>query len=61
MYRLRILLARLRNAFRDQRLIAILAVGIGAATAIYGLIDACLHGSNTYPLVDRREVVRASG
>jgi putative ABC transport system permease protein len=41
-------------------IIAILAVGIGSGTAIYSLIDACLLHSNTYPVVDRWEVVRAS-
>ena len=40
-------------------IILILAVGIGAGTAIYSLIDACLLRSNTYPVVDRWEVVRA--
>jgi putative ABC transport system permease protein len=40
-------------------IIAILAVGIGSSTAIYSLIDACLLRSNTYPVVDRWEVVRA--
>ncbi len=41
-------------------IITILATGIGSATAIYSLIDACLLHSNTYPVVDRWEVVRAS-
>jgi predicted permease len=41
-------------------IIAILAIGIGSGTAIYSLIDACLLHSNTYPVVDRWEVVRAS-
>jgi predicted permease len=40
-------------------IILILAVGIGAGTAIYSLIDACLLRSNTYPVVDRWDVVRA--
>jgi putative ABC transport system permease protein len=40
-------------------IVAILAVGIGAGTAIYSLIDACLLHSNTYPVVDRWEVVHA--
>ena len=40
-------------------IILILAVGIGAGTAIYSLIDACLLHSNTYPVVDRWDVVRA--
>src|SRR5215472_7616453 len=40
-------------------IIAILAVGIGSSMAIYSLIDACLLRSNTYPVVDRWEVVRA--
>ncbi len=40
-------------------IILILAVGIGSGTAIYSLIDACLLHSNTYPVVDRWEVVRA--
>jgi predicted permease len=41
-------------------IIAILAIGIGSGTAIYSLIDACLLHSNTYPVVDRWEVVRAA-
>jgi predicted permease len=41
-------------------IVAILAIGIGSGTAIYSLIDACLLHSNTYPVVDRWEVVRAS-
>jgi putative ABC transport system permease protein len=40
-------------------IISILAIGIGAGTAIYSLIDACLLRSNTYPVVDRWDVVRA--
>jgi predicted permease len=40
-------------------IIAILAIGIGSGTAIYSLIDACLLHSNTYPVVDRWEVVHA--
>jgi hypothetical protein len=40
-------------------IILILAVGIGSGTAIYSLIDACLLRSNTYPVVDRWDVVRA--
>ena len=40
-------------------IILILAVGIGAGTAIYSLIDACILRSNTYPVVDRFDVVRA--
>jgi putative ABC transport system permease protein len=40
-------------------ILAILAVGIGSGAAIYSLIDACLLRSNTYPVVDRWEVVRA--
>src|ERR1700727_3065400 len=40
-------------------IILILAIGIGAGTAIYSLIDACLLRSNTYPVVDRFDVVRA--
>jgi len=40
-------------------IIAILAIGIGSGTAIYSLIDACLLRSNTYPVVNRWEVVRA--
>jgi len=40
--------------------VAILAVGIGAGTSLYSLIDACLiRTSITYPVVDRWEVVRA--
>ena len=41
-------------------IIGILAIGIGSATTIYSLIDACLLRSITYPVVDRWEVVRAS-
>src|ERR1700733_3197253 len=40
-------------------IILILAIGIGAGTAIYSLIDACLLHSTTYPVVDRWDVVRA--
>ncbi len=40
-------------------IILILAIGIGSGTAIYSLIDACLLRSNTYPVVDRWDVVRA--
>ena len=40
-------------------IILILAIGIGSSTAIYSLIDACLLRSNTYPVVDRWDVVRA--
>jgi putative ABC transport system permease protein len=40
-------------------IILILAIGIGSGTAIYSLIDACLLRSNTYPVVDRFDVVRA--
>jgi putative ABC transport system permease protein len=40
-------------------IILILAVGIGSGTAIYSLIDACLLRSNTYPVVDRWDVIRA--
>jgi predicted permease len=52
-----------RMLWRDRSLAAvivlILAVGIGSATAIYSLVDACLLHSNTYPVVDRWVVVRA--
>src|SRR6202041_3887348 len=37
---------------------AILAIGIGSATAVYSLIDACLVYSK-YPVVDRWDVVHA--
>ncbi|MGH9745185.1 MAG: ADOP family duplicated permease [Candidatus Acidiferrales bacterium] len=40
-------------------IVTILAIGIGSATAIYSLIDACLLHSNTYPVVDRWEAVHA--
>ena len=40
-------------------IILILAIGIGSGAAIYSLIDACLLHSNTYPVVDRWDVVRA--
>ena len=40
-------------------IIAILAVGIGAGTSIYSLIDACLVRSITYPVVDRWVAVHA--
>jgi putative ABC transport system permease protein len=40
-------------------IVLILALAIGAGTAIYSLIDACLLRSNTYPVVDRFDVVRA--
>jgi predicted permease len=40
-------------------IILILAIGIGSGAAIYSLIDACLLRSNTYPVVDRWDVVRA--
>jgi predicted permease len=40
-------------------IVAILAIGIGSGTAIYSLIDACLLHSNTYPVVDRWDVVHA--
>jgi predicted permease len=41
-------------------IIAILSVCIGAGTAIYSLIDACLLRSVPYPVADRWEIVRAS-
>jgi predicted permease len=49
---------------KDVRLsaviIAILAVGIGAGTSLYSLIDACLIRSGiTHPVADRWEIVRA--
>jgi predicted permease len=40
-------------------IIAILAIGIGAGTSIYSLIDACLVRSITYPVVDRWVAVHA--
>jgi hypothetical protein len=40
-------------------IVLILAIGIGSGTAIYSLIDACLLHSNTYPEVDRWDVVHA--
>lgn len=40
-------------------IVAILAIGTGSGTAIYSLIDACLLHSNTYPVVDRWDVVHA--
>jgi predicted permease len=41
-------------------IVTILAVGIGAGTSLYSLIDACLvRTSITHPIVDRWEVVRA--
>ena len=40
-------------------IVAILAIGIGSGTAIYSLIDACLLHSNTYPVVERWDVVHA--
>src|ERR1700746_1651147 len=39
-------------------IVAILAIGIGSATAVYSLIDACLIYSK-YPVVDRWDVVHA--
>src|SRR4029079_9024832 len=49
--------------WRDRSLAAvivlILVVGIGSATAIYSLVDACLLHSNDYPVVDRCVVVHA--
>jgi len=40
-------------------IVTILAIGIGSATAVYSLIDACLLHSKTYPVVDRWDVVHA--
>jgi hypothetical protein len=40
-------------------IVAILAIGIGSATAVYSLIDACLLHSKRYPVVDRWDVVHA--
>ena len=40
-------------------IVFILAIGIGAGTAIYSLIDACLLHSHIYPVVDRWDVVHA--
>jgi predicted permease len=40
-------------------IVLILAIGIGSATAVYSLIDACLLHSITYPVVSRWEVVHA--
>ncbi|HYL67844.1 MAG TPA: ABC transporter permease, partial [Candidatus Limnocylindria bacterium] len=40
-------------------IVVILAIGIGSGTAVYSLIDACLLHSNTYPVVDRWDVVHA--
>ena len=52
-----------RMLWRDRGLatviVLILVVGIGSATAIYSLVDACLLHSNNYPVVDRWVVVRA--
>jgi putative ABC transport system permease protein len=52
----------MRTLWRDRSLasviVLILAVGIGSATAIYSLVDACLLHSNNYPVVDRWVVVR---
>jgi len=39
-------------------IVTILAIGIGSATAVYSLIDACLIYSK-YPVVDRWDVVHA--
>src|SRR5215469_832133 len=39
-------------------IVAILAIGIGSATAVYSLIDACLLYSK-YPVTDRWDVVHA--
>jgi predicted permease len=49
-----------KHAALSAIIVAILAVGIGAGTSLYSLIDACLiRTSITYPVVDRWEVVRA--
>ncbi len=49
-----------KHAALSAIIIAILAVGIGAGTSLYSLIDACLiRTSITYPVVDRWEIVRA--
>jgi putative ABC transport system permease protein len=50
-----------KDAALSLVIVAILAVGIGAGTSLYSLIDACLVRAITYttPLVDRWEVVRA--
>src|ERR1700730_7784977 len=51
-----------RSLFRSRGLSAlvvlILAVGIGASTALFSLVEACLWKSNTYPVVDRWDVIR---
>jgi putative ABC transport system permease protein len=39
-------------------IVAIVAIGIGASTALVSLIEGCLLRSNTYPVVDRWDVIR---
>jgi putative ABC transport system permease protein len=48
-----------KNAVLSTVIVAILAVGIGAGTALYSLIYACLVHSIPYPVADRWAIVRA--
>src|ERR1700676_4238866 len=48
-----------KNAALSTVVIAILAVGIGAGTSLYSLIDACLVRSIPYPVANRWGIVRA--
>jgi putative ABC transport system permease protein len=49
-----------KNAALSTVIVAILAVGIGAGTSLYSLIDACLIRTTiTHAVADRWEVVRA--
>jgi putative ABC transport system permease protein len=48
-----------KNAALSTVIVAILAVGIGAGTSLYSLIDACLVRSIPYPVADRWGIVRA--
>jgi putative ABC transport system permease protein len=38
--------------------VAVLTLGIGASTALFSLVEACLLKSNTYPVVDRWDAIR---
>ena len=38
--------------------LVVLTIGMGASTALFSLVDACLLKSNTYPVVDRWDAIR---
>src|SRR5215471_2849786 len=46
-----------RPAF-SALVVAVIAVGIGSSAALFSLVEACLLKSNTYPVVDRWDLVR---